>query len=475
MYLSTPTQALFAALDRAGLVPGKRFCYAPSMGQMFVCLLFIASLAGVAPLAAATFSKDVAPIFFEHCVRCHRPNDIGPMSLLDYQSARPWAKSIREAVLTRKMPPWFADPRYGRFANDPRLSNREMDVIKAWVDSGAPEGNREELPNPPEFIEGWRLGKPDIVIDLGEDYVVKPGADMYEHFIVPSNLTKGIWIRAAELRPGNRRVVHHGHVNPVASADQAGPATIQSMNAMAQYMERDGKLTRVRMDAPVLDNACAPDAANLPYIHGFQEGALASFLPGREPDSFPAGSAKWIPAGTQLEFSIHYAKTSTVGQTDRTSVGLYLAPGPPERVLHRMDFRNFFFLIPPGDPNHEVKRCYTFETDKLLLSITPHMHFRGRDVRYELIRPNGKHEVLLSVPNYKFDWQLVYRFQDPLPIEKGSVLMITAHFDNSANNPANPDATKAIRWGDRSEEEMLSNYVEYLDPGKTPVSASARN
>jgi len=139
-----------------------------------------------------------------------------------------------------------------------------------------------------------------------------------------------------------------------------------------------------------------------------------------------------------------------------------------------MDLRNFFFVIPPGDGNHEVTRCYTFEKDKLLLSITPHMHFRGKDVRYELTRPNGERRVLLSVPHYNFDWQLVYRFQDPILVEKGSVLKLTAHFDNSANNPANPDPAKTIRWGDKSEEEMFSNYFEYLDPEKSKISVANR-
>jgi len=432
----------------------------------------------IVPLAAAlsaapTYSKDVAPILYERCAQCHRPNSVAPMSLLDYKSTRPWAKSIREAVLTRKMPPWFADPEYGHFANDARLNEREITTIKAWVDGGAVEGNPKDLPKAPELVDGWALGKPDIIVDIGGDFAVKPGADAYEHFVVPTNLREGIWIRAAELRPGNRRLVHHAHVNPVAAGKQAGPATIQAMNSIDPYLERDGKLTRIRMDAPVLDNACAADAPNLPYIHGFQEGALASYLPGRQPDVFADGSAKWIPPGTRLEFTIHYAKVREP-QTDRTSVGLYLAPGPPAHVLHRMDLRNFFFVIPPGDGNHEVTRCYTFEKDKLLLSITPHMHFRGKDVRYELTRPNGERRVLLSVPHYNFDWQLVYRFQDPILVEKGSVLKLTAHFDNSANNPANPDPAKTIRWGDKSEEEMFSNYFEYLDPEKSKVSVANR-
>jgi hypothetical protein len=436
-------------------------------------ILAMAALASTLS-AAPTFTKDIAPILYQRCVECHRPDSIAPMSLLNYKSARPWASSIREAVLTRKMPPWFADPQYGHFANDARLNARQIEAIKAWVDAGAAEGDAKDLPKPPELAEGWRMGKPDIVIDIGQDFAVKPGADDYEHFIVPTNFKEGIWIRAAELRPGNRRVVHHAHVNPVMDEHQSGPATIQAMNSIGPYLLHDGNLTRIRMDAPVLDNACAPDAPNLPYIHGAQEGALASYLPGRQPDVFAEGSAKWISPGTKLEFTIHYAKVREP-QTDRTSVGLYLAPGPPERVLHRMDLRNFFFLIPPGDANHEVKRCYTFEQDKVLLSITPHMHFRGKDVRYEVTRPNGTRQVLLSVPHYNFDWQLVYRFQDPILIEKGSILTLTAHFDNGANNPANPDPTKTIRWGDKSEEEMFSNYIEYVDvPSNLRIEANSR-
>jgi hypothetical protein len=414
--------------------------------------------------AAPTFTKDVAPILYERCVQCHRPGSIAPMSLLDYKTVRPWASAIRQAVATGKMPPWFADPQYGHFANDSRLSAHELETIKAWVDGGAPPGDPKDLPKAPEFADGWFLGKPDIIIDIGQDYQVKPGADDYEHFIVPTDLKQGIWIRAAELRPGNRRVVHHAHVNPVAEVSPG----VTHVDPEDKYRERDGTLTRFRMDAPVLNDACAADAPDLPHTRGFEEGLMASYLPGKQPDAFPNGAAKWVPAGTKLEFTVHYAKVREP-QTDRTSIGLYLASRPPEHVLHRMDLRNHYFLIPPGDGDHEVTRCYTFEKDNLLLSITPHMHFRGKDVQYEVTHPDGKHEILLSVPHYSFNWQLVYRFQDPILIEKGSRLAVIAHYDNSANNPANPDPTKAVRWGDKSEEEMLSNYIEYLDVGTKPV------
>src|SRR6266404_2833790 len=435
-------------------------------------LVFLgASVAAAAP----TFSKDVAPILYKRCVQCHRPNDIAPMSLLDYKSARPWAKAIRESVLTRRMPPWFADPHFGSFANDPRLSTGEIETIQAWADGGAMEGDPLDLPRAPVFVEGWKQGRPDIVIDIGEDFAVTPGADAYEHFVVPTNFTEGRWIRAAEILPGNRKVVHHVHVSVVKDQRESGSTSIESMTSLSRYLIRDGKLTRISADAPVVDNACAADVPNLPYLRGFQEGALASFLPGRPPDVFPDGSAKWIPPGAKLEFVIHYARTTDRAQTDRTSVGLYLAPGPPAKILRRMDLRNFFFRLPPGDSSHEVKRCYTFEKDKMLRSITPHMHYRGKDVQYELVRPDGRREILLSVPHYSFAWQLVYRFREPVAVEKGSLLIVTAHYDNSPNNPANPDPALSIRWGDKSEEEMMTSWIEYVDAAAPPVvTESAR-
>lgn len=430
------------------------------------------------PAATPTFSKDVAPILNKHCAGCHRKGDIAPMAFDSYKATRPWAKSIREAVLSRKMPPWFADPHYGKFANDSRLSEAELSAVKAWVDGGTPEGDPKDLPPAPKFIEGWRLGTPDKVVDMGEDFSVTPGLDSYEHFIVETKFKEGFWIRAAEIKPGNRQVVHHVHVNLIRDPAEAGSTSIESMKSLNSFLEREGKLTRVKMDSPVVNDACAANVPDLPYLRGFQEGALASFLPGRQPDVFPEGSAKWVPPGAKLEFVVHYAKISGKPQTDRTSVGFYTIPGPPQKVLRRMDLRNFFFQIPPNADAHEVKRCYEFEKDKLLLSFTPHFHYRGKDVTYELTRPNGKKEILLKIPKYDFEWQLVYRLKEPVLVEKGSLLTVTVHYDNSPNNKANPAPEKAIRWGDKSEEEMMTSWIEYLDtdpPAKQAPATSGGN
>jgi hypothetical protein len=432
-------------------------------------MLALGFMAASVALAGPTFTKDVAPILYKNCVGCHRPGDIAPMSLLDYKSARPWAKAIREAVAARKMPPWFADPGFGAFSNDPRLQAREIETIKAWVDGGSPEGNPRFLPPKPVFTEGWKLGKPDIVIDIGQDFVVPPGNDVYQYFTVPTNFTEGKWIRAAQILPGNRRVVHHVHVSLVLNRNgtegDAGGFRQQS----GRFWDWKDGLSRLRMDAPVLNDACAGELPGVPDLSGFEEGSFTAMLPGKPPDNFGDSTPKWIPAGAKLRFQIHYAKVDQP-QTDRTSVGFYLASGPPARPMRRLDLRNRYFLIPAGAANHEVKRCYEFEADKLLVSITPHMHYRGKDARYELVRPDGRRETLLLVPHYSFNWQLLYRFQQPVYVEKGSRMIVTFHYDNSANNASNPDSSQVIRWGDRSEDEMMTSWMEYLDA--TPSSQS---
>ncbi|MBM3801885.1 MAG: cytochrome c [Acidimicrobiia bacterium] len=434
--------------------------------------LAIAAQSTWAEPAGKTFTKDVAPILFKNCVACHRPGEVAPMSLLDYETVRPWAKSIRKAVLSRKMPPWFADPAFGAFANDPRLSDQEISTIKAWVDGGSPEGDPRDLPPKPAFVEGWKLGKPDIVIDIGQDFAVAPGNDAYEYFTVPTNFTEGKWIRAAEILPGNRQVVHHVHVSLVMEnnkVDGADSKTTAFRTQTGQFWEVKVGLSRVRLDAPVVDDACANAPTELQNLSGFEEGSFTAMLPGKAPDVFGDKTPKWIPAGAKLRFQVHYAKVETP-QTDRTRVGFYLASRPPERPMRRFDLRNRYFLIPAGAANHEVKRCYEFESDKLLVSITPHMHYRGKDARYELVRPNGRRETLLYVSPYNFEWQLLYRFREPIYVEKGSRMIVTFHYDNSPNHRGNPDPTQVVRWGDRSEDEMMTSWIEYLDAGPSSFS-----
>ncbi len=430
----------------------------------------------VTPAAArdVTYATDVAPIFFQHCTGCHHPNDIAPMSLMTYQDARPWAASIREAVVSRTMPPWHADPRYGHFSNDMRLSATEVETIRLWAVQGAKQGDPLKTPTAPVYTDGWKIGAPDAIIDIGQTQVVTPsGPDEYLYYTVPTHFAEDRWIQAAELRPGNRRVVHHAHVwvetppKPVAA-----PIVASTPKVSLTYTE--GKLTHIKPDAPVLDNGClADDGATWPgNPPKGGTGPIASYLPGKFPDTYPEGTAKLLPAGAMLKFQVHYSKATGKEETDRTSVGLIFAKHPPEHPMRRIDISNYLFLLPPGDDNHEVSECHRFDKAILMTSLTAHMHVRGKAMRFDVEYPDGRKETLLDVPHYSFSWQTTYHFAEPKNIPAGSRLIITAHFDNSANNPTNPDPTKVIRWGEPSKEEMMDGWVEYLDVA--PVNTAQR-
>ncbi|MGH9839240.1 MAG: c-type cytochrome [Blastocatellia bacterium] len=422
-------------------------------------LLFPISL-GAHRATEITFSKDVAPIFYKRCVHCHHPDDVAPMSLLNYSEARPWAKSIREAVVTRRMPPWHADPRYGRFENDPSLSQEEIDTIRAWVDQGAKEGDRKVLP--PAFTEGWRIGKPDAIISMPAEYNIAPNApDDYQNFPnIPTNFKEDVWIKAIELRPGNRRVVHHAHVF-LTRPKSAKNGTAAGQSLLERYTYTEQTLLRMRPEAPVIDDACRDiGEGGLPDRKFHEETQiLTTYVPGRAPEVYPDGYARLIPAGSTIGFQIHYAKGIGKEEKDRTSVGLIFAEGPPKKVLRRLDMDAFLFRIPPGAANHEVTFCYEFKQDSRLLALTPHMHLRGKAMKWELLRPDAVKETLLFIPRYDFNWQIEYKMKELISVPKGSRLIITAHFDNSANNPANPDPTKTVRWGAPTTDEMAASWV----------------
>jgi hypothetical protein len=327
--------------------------------------------------AEVTFSHDVAPILYKHCVKCHHPNDVAPMSLLTYRDARPWAAAMKEAVATGKMPPWKADPRYGKWSNDPRLTPAEIATIRAWADGDKAEGDPKELPSQSTFTEGWKIGKPDLVISILEHDLAATGPDEYTYVTVPTGLTEDKWVVAAELRPGNRKVVHHAHVFVVEPPDKKKPDTPAA--AYTRWlMVKQGTLEFIRPDAPVIDDGCLrDDNGAFPGSKQNPLGSLiGSYLPGRGPDVYPEGTARKIPAGAKVSFQIHYSRTTGKPETDATSVGLIFAKMPPKQIARRIDLSNHMFLIPAGDPNREVTECHTFDQDMYITSLTPHMHLR---------------------------------------------------------------------------------------------------
>jgi hypothetical protein len=432
--------------------------------------LFVGLLAGLSGLAAAevTFTHDVAPILYKHCVSCHHPNDIAPMSLLTYRDTRPWAAAIKQAVVTRKMPPWKADPHFGKWSNDSRLNDAEIQTIVAWVNGSKAEGDPKDMPAQPEFIAGWHIGEPDAVIPIPEHKLEATGPDEYTYITVPTNFTEDKWVVAAELKPGNRKIVHHAHVF-VSDPEETTEAKKKPDNPAVEYTKwlqvNQGSLTFIRPEAPVIDDGCLKDDNGVfPGNKQTDLGSLiSSYLPGREADVYPEGTARLIKAGSKVNFQIHYSRTTGKTESDITSVGLIFAKQPPKQIARRIDLSNHLFMIPAGAPDQEVTECHTFEKDMYITSLTPHMHLRGKAMKFDVTYPDGKTETLLDVPQYDFNWQITYRAASPIFIPKGTRLKIDAHFDNSPNNRVNPDPTKTIRWGSASEVEMMDGWVEYVD------------
>lgn len=372
-----------------------------------------------APVAvgAVTYAADVAPVLLDKCQACHRPGQVAPFPLLTYDQACRWKLGIKEAVLDRRMPPWHADPRHGRFANDRGLSPRDRAVLAAWVDQGTPLGDPSAIPGPRAFPEGWTIGEPDAVFTMAEPFEVPAeGVLSYQKFRVATHFDRDVWVRALEARPGDRRVVHH----------------------VCVYLDGRTPNEEGRAERP----------------------ELVCYAPGDMPSLFPDGTAKKIPAGSTLVIEVHYTPIGTT-RRDRSSVGLIFAREPVRRRAFTKGIAGKPLLIPPGARHHEARSSFTFPFDARLLSLSPHMHLRGQDFRYTATYPDGRSETLLSVPAYDFAWQSVYRLAEPKPMPRGTRIDCLAHFDNSADNPNNPDPSAAVAWGDQTWDEMMIGYIDY--------------
>jgi len=440
---------------------------------------------------AITFNKDVAPILFKNCAECHRPGEATPFSVLTYKETRPWAKSIREKVLDRTMPPWHADPHVGEWANDRRLTQKEIDTITAWVDGGAKEGDIKDLPPAPKFVEGWAIGKPDLVIPMPEEFTLEAsGPDEYQYFEVDPGFKQDVFVQMAEARPDNRRIVHHiiAFIKPPAPADsgQAQPAK-EEMEKLRAEAERestqyqDGFLLRTKADAPIHDNGCQLPNGGTGTDRNAKDDRfgdivwLAAFAPGTPPIALPSGTAIRVPAGSKIVFQMHYSKAAGSAQKDRSSVGLIFAKQQPEKELLVRAVSNTYFNIPAGAENHRVTACWAAPEDIHIMSLGPHMHVRGKSQRIEAFYPNGRREVLLDVPNYDFAWQTFYAPKREMALPKGTRILVTTVFDNSAKNKFNPDPTKPVRWGEPTYDEMMIGFISFTKDSQNLRNSTAVN
>jgi hypothetical protein len=335
------------------------------------------------------------------------------MALTDYASARPWAKAIKEAVVARTMPPWFADPHVGKFLNDARLTDSAVETIAAWVEAGAPEGDRRDAPKPVAWVNGWKIGAPEVVIEMPREVEIPAAGTLgYRYVTVPTNFKEDTWVRLAEVRAGDREHTHH----IVVSVREPG-----SKDEQGEF--------------------------------------LAGYGPGSLPETLGPGQAKLIKAGSDLIFQLHYTTDGKVGR-DRSRVGLILAHDRPRERVIMLAAANVRFAIPAGDPDYKLEARVTLHEDATLVSLLPHMHLRGKSFEFRVAYPDGKKETLLAVPRYSYDWQLSYYLERPLRLPKETTIECTAHFDNSANNPLNPDPGKSVRFGPQSWDEMMIGYFE---------------
>jgi hypothetical protein len=431
-----------------------------------VAALWLGTLASAAPgqygrpeaKDVPTFSKDVAPILYQHCTECHRAGEIAPMSLMTYQEARPWARAIRDEVADGMMPPWHAEAPHGTFLNERRLTDAEKDTLLKWASNGAPEGDPKDLPAAPAYADGWMIGAPDAVFEVQEPYTVPAeGIVQYEYLYIPTNFTEPKWVQAIEVRPGARSVVHHVLVFYRAAPD------IQRTPVLRPNAEQS------RLPARTVRGE-RPPRAGLP-----PQRLLATYAPGTNPQYAPDGTAFRLEPGGILELQMHY--TTTGEETvDRTKIGLVFAKNPEGlREVRASHFLNATLELPAGAADVPVDADLTFLQDTTVWGLFPHTHLRGTKWRYVLELPDGTKKTVLDVPRYDFNWQTYYLFREPLQVPQGSKLVSTAWYDNSKGNRWNPDATVDVKWGDQTWEEMQYTGILFspaAKPGGTDLPPS---
>jgi peroxiredoxin len=368
-----------------------------------------------------TYTSHVAAILNKNCVACHREGQIGPFPMTSYEQCVGWAEMIREVIAQRRMPPWHADPSIGHFANDARLSDEDKETVYKWVDNGAPEGDPKDLPPAPVFTKGWQIPEPDELVYMADEPYDVPasGTIEYQHFVVDPGWTEDKWVQAIECVPGNPAVVHHIIVYLVPPG-----------------VTPTGQAGRLRSNW------------------------LGAFAPGLRTRSLDLGYARYVQKGSKLMFELHYTANGTP-QKDRSYCGIVFAdPKTVKKEVAVQNAANFTFKIPPHEPNQEVEAEYIFRNDSLLLTVSPHMHLRGKDFRYDLLYPDGKTETVLWIPRYDFGWQTTYELAEPKRVPRGTKMLCVAHFDNSEDNLANPDPNIEVGWGEQTWEEMMFGWFE---------------
>lgn len=407
----------------------KRLALVITVGLFSLAFYSSTSVAGKGKAAPApTFAKHIAPLFEQRCAQCHRAGGIAPMSLVTYEEARPWAKAIKEKVVSRQMPPFHATGAVGRYQHDPRLTDEEIAMISSWVDTGAAKGNPKDMPAPRVWKSGWASGEPDLILKVQQPYTLKASKeDQYAFFVFDHVFAEDTWIRGIVTRPGNTKVVHHANthlVPPMLKVPAAG------------YFEGDFD----------------PGARGTIMISGW--------VPGSNDVMLPAGTAVRIPKGMRFGIQIHYGPNEQ--QTiDQTSLGLYFADGLIKKNLRMLMGDRKDLQIPPGEGNYSLISKKIFDTDAVIRFFHVHMHLRGKSYGFRFTYPDGRVETLFEVPRYDFNWQRSYVLNEPVRVPKGTQVEFIGAYDNSPKNRFNPDPTKTVSWGEKTTDEMMQGRLFY--------------
>jgi peroxiredoxin/mono/diheme cytochrome c family protein len=445
--------------------------------------------------SGVTYTKQISRILQQRCVECHREGAIAPFALTSYEDAAGWGETVLEVIQSQRMPPWHASPEHGDFINDARMPDAEKELVAAWVKAGMPEGDRQDLPEAPRFSEGWRISKPDLVLEMADEYAVPAEGEIpYQYFVMDPKLTEDKWVVGAECLAGNPTVVHHiiAFVIPpeVAKDIEVGHFAIEPSRSTLGRQIRGGSENSGRKDRPKVvaengDNdrpergrrrSMMPADVNkrIALMRSWFTNFLVAMAPGSPPMILNDGMGKRLPAGCKIVFQSHYTPVGKA-TTDRSKIGLVFTSA--DKIKHEVVTRSVMeqrFEIPPYADNYEVRGTIRFRDDSLLIEFLPHMHLRGKSFRYIAHYPDGKEEILLDVPRYDFGWQNTYTSRKPLLMPRGTVLECIAHFDNSQQNLSNPDPSSSVRFGDQTWEEMMIGFFNmsrakegfYQDPNK---------
>ena len=405
---------------------------------MFFSLALMTGRARIREKNAPTFYEDVLPVLQEHCQVCHRSGGIAPMPFETYEQVRPYAEAIRIATENRSMPPWFADPKIGKFSNDPSLTEQQIAMFAAWARAKTPAGDRKQAPPSLQWQDHWAIAKPDAEIKMPTPVKIPSTGDVdYTYEIVPTNFKEDRWVQNSQILPGLPQNVHHAvvYVRPPDSswlrhAPVGQPFTASMLKTPEE--QRDAMWT----DSDI----------------------LLVYAPGSTPNNWNAGMAKFIPAGSDLVFQMHYTTNSKAAE-DTTRIALIFAKEPVRQRVLTLQLTNDHFVIPPGVPDYRVEARGTLPNDALLLSFFPHMHLRGKGFEYNILEGKNRIKALLHV-KYHFHWQMTYRLADPLALPAGTELQAVAWYDNSKANPHNPDPTAAVRWGEQTYDEMMVGFFD---------------